>query len=673
MPSYRQASISLCFLAWESLSLASVATATEGLTELLPPGNGNYSSANAVSADGSIVTGNAPNAVFWTESKGAQSLPALNGGNRSNANGISADGTTIVGYATDGLAGNATRAVRWTNGGVTNLGTLNGGTYSFAAATSANGEVVVGSAANGPAGNVHAFRWTMVGGMQDLGLLTFGTYATGQAVSADGNIVVGEANGGNATHDVRAFRWTASDNQMISIGVLNNGNYSTASGISADGKTIIGEANDGKAANALRAFRWTAAEGMVSLGTIGGTSSQAFGISSNGNVIVGQATDNSVQNANRAFRWTAASGMQTVEQWLSSAGVRVAASTPATSQAKATNADGSVVVGLLENDHAFIARVSTFGSGMIDVGEFTRTLIAVAHPQTLAGTQADLILNGLHGSPLRGLLGAGQQSVWGGTDISQQDQLNGRGNIDAGEIGYAYGITSNLTLKASVGRTYSSSNTIYSGNTTLRGTYILPEAIYAIPDTSGYASVSAYYNVGTASIRRGYLNAGMQDASLAQANVETSALRLRFDWRNAATLASTSFTPYASISQARSQIGATTENGGGFPANWNRRSETTTQARLGIDASHDLGDGMNLIGRLEGIHRFEPNGGSSSGDLLGFGRFTFAGDTNKRDGLRAGFGVEGKAGPGYLSAMLNTSSEGKSSSTWLYASYRILF
>jgi len=45
------------------------------------------------------------------------SLGVLNGGSISSAAGVSADGAVVVGYATDGAAGNAQRAFRWTRAG----------------------------------------------------------------------------------------------------------------------------------------------------------------------------------------------------------------------------------------------------------------------------------------------------------------------------------------------------------------------------------------------------------------------------------------------------------------------------------------------------------------------------------------------------------------------------
>ena len=72
---------------------------------LLP--NGTHSSAAAVSADGTVVVGNANDssgeqAFRWTQSGGMIALGFLPGGTISKANGVSADGSTVAGYGNNG-------------------------------------------------------------------------------------------------------------------------------------------------------------------------------------------------------------------------------------------------------------------------------------------------------------------------------------------------------------------------------------------------------------------------------------------------------------------------------------------------------------------------------------------------------------------------------------------
>jgi probable HAF family extracellular repeat protein len=264
---------------------------------------GNSSWAIGVSADGSVVVGEADNALEqtrafrWTAAGGMQDLGTL-GGYWSAAIGVSADGSVVVGVTRN--AAWKYRAFRWTAaGGMQDLGTL-GGDDSWAYGVSADGSVVVGGAHNAP-GEWHAFRWTAAGGMQDLDTLG-SDWSAAFGVSADGSVVVGKAV--NAAGQGRAFRWTAAGG-MQDLGTLG-GDWSEAFGVSADGSVVVGWANN--AAGQERAFRWTAAGGMQDLGTLGGGLSAASGVSADGSVVVGWAENAAGQGL--AFRWTASGGME---------------------------------------------------------------------------------------------------------------------------------------------------------------------------------------------------------------------------------------------------------------------------------------------------------------------------------------------------------------------------
>ena len=161
--------------------------------------------------------------------------------------------------------------------------------------------------------------------------------------------------------------------------------------------------------------------------------------------------------------------------------------------------------------------------------------------------------------------------------------------------------------------TYSKHDTVFGGDTEVAGTYVMPEIVAKLSDTSLYATVSAYYNQGDADITRGYDNAGTREYGHGSTDTRTTAVRARLDWLNAITYGKTAFTPYASVTHTRTQIDAYRETGGAFPANWNRRTERSTEARLGLDAVHQLDDKLNLLGRLEGVRRFNDTGATASG------------------------------------------------------------
>jgi len=191
--------------------------------------NGN-SRAFGVSGDGNVIVGetDVPNnfggtirqAFRWTSAGGFQRLGAIDADFPSTANAVSADGAVVTG--TSGVSvriGNSlesrTRAFRWTqNGGLQNLGVLPGHEYSAATIASADGSVVVGISSTGPidrngvggrfrhavsAANSRAFYWTQQTGMQDLNTmlvaagvnLAGGTLVSATGISADGKWIGG--------------------------------------------------------------------------------------------------------------------------------------------------------------------------------------------------------------------------------------------------------------------------------------------------------------------------------------------------------------------------------------------------------------------------------------------------------------------------------------------------
>jgi probable HAF family extracellular repeat protein len=156
------------------------------------------------------------------------------------------------------------------------------------------------------------------------------------AISPDGRYIVGQGYNAATGRDEAFLLDTQGigvEEGLIWLGTLG-GSVSVAHGVSADGSVVVGGAED--AEGQLRAFRWTAARGMQDLGTLGGDSSRALGVSADGSVVVGWAENAAGQY--RAFRWTAAAGMQDLGTL---GGDR--------SVAYGVSADGSVVVGGVED------------------------------------------------------------------------------------------------------------------------------------------------------------------------------------------------------------------------------------------------------------------------------------------------------------------------------------
>jgi probable HAF family extracellular repeat protein len=123
----------------------------------------------------------------WTESGGMQPL-----GNPSwgNAWGVSADGTVVTGQASIDLV---YQAFRWTQAtGLVGLGTLPGYSGSQAFAISADGATIVGSVYGGPDETAQPMRWTEVHGMVGLGNPPGCDSGRAMGVSGDGAVIIGE-------------------------------------------------------------------------------------------------------------------------------------------------------------------------------------------------------------------------------------------------------------------------------------------------------------------------------------------------------------------------------------------------------------------------------------------------------------------------------------------------
>ena len=602
----------------------------------------------------SLVVGDSDHAMRWTASGGMRDLGTL-GGDGSSARAVSADGNVIVGFATD--SSDNFRAFRWTQGsGMVDLGTL-GGDWAMAHDTSANGSVVVGAAHNSTI--ARAFRWTQAGGMVDLGTLG-GSGSSAYGVSGDGSVVVGNSQlTGNASS--HPFRWTQAGG-MVDLGTLPGGNNAYANRVSADGNVVVGYSYIN--ATELRAFRWSGGA-MASLGSLGGDS-EANGVSADGSVIVGKS--GTAQNATyRGFRWTQGTGMQTIEQWLTAAGVNIAPGLT-TEDARGISADGSIVVGQLSNGRAFIAR----STGLIDPQQAQQSVgstgVSVVSVIFAGGT---LGFSGAHSIPLSRRVDSGKKTFWMTGDWGRATHQQDDADLGLTEAGFGYNFGP-AQINLSVGQTWARQDLDLDGHVKADGTYFLAEAL--IPLTGNlWSTLGAYVNRGDVRVRRGYLNAGLPDHSSGHPDVTIEGLRARFDWEQALVLSDASISPYVDLSHFRAKLDAYTESGGGFPARFDSRTEDTTELRLGLTADKPLTGDMKLVGLLEGVHRFDESGVRTTGEIVGLFGFDIEGEDYRQNWLRLAIGSEGTLGGGRASLMLNATTQGEAPSYWLSATWQKSF
>ena len=632
------------------------------------PGGNFTSRAFGVSANGSVVVGNSSStlsteAFRWSASGGLQGLGTLTGGTSSGSTGTSANGSVVVGFST---SSSGLQAFRWTQaGGMQGLGDLPGGIFqSQALDTSADGSVVVGrsSSVNGAD---EAFRWTSADGMQGLGDLPGGIFSSrAYAITADGSVIVG---GGASANGNEAFRWTAAGG-MQGLGDLAGGSFSSeAYEVSADGSVVVGFSSSG---NGIEAFRWSATNGMQGLGDLTGGSFQslALGVSADGNVVVGQGNS---ANGTEAFRWTQATGMQSLAAWLEDGGIT--SSDWQFSSAADISADGKTIVGnglRNGNTEAFVARANV----LVSINELSYSLANSGQALSQSLRSLNTLINGAHSRPLSRRVEAGQSTAWLAGDWGRDDHGQRSGDLGLAELGggYSFGWAQiNLT----VGRLWSEQEQEQVSRLDARSSFLLVETIIPLNQSHGlWATFGGQLAWGKNQIKRGYFNGDRLDHSDASPDTRSYSLRARLDWENAWQFGLLQLSPYGDLYHAHGKQDAYSEHGGGLPANFEQETESTSDARLGVQGSYPLGkSGFNFISLLETAHRLDDRAAGSRGEVPGLFSFELPGEVYEQNWQRLGLGIEGHLGTGKASLMLNGTTQGEMPRFWLAAAYQLAF
>ena len=354
-----------------TLAIVRIAAAQTPSFQGLPgPGANGGSSGIGISADGTVIIGNAGagvspdsngncgEAVSWTPTGTLTHLGLWGGGTCSFANGVNSNGTVIAGIGANinDSHYNVTAPYIWTNGTATILPqNINccgsppppcgaGALGLNANATGSSNAVLVGQDGSGQPGCGPGIDMEWVNGTETA-FLTWSPPKSGKAlaVSANGSVIVGNYNN-------EPFRWTSSNGTTPQVLGDFGGNSGQAYAVNADGTVVVGTAAVDIIHN--QPFRWTAATGLVAL-CPAAVSAGAYAVSADGSVVVGQAG-----NGGPAFRWTAATGCQTIQSLLNSAGVNTSGWNFI--QALGISADGTAIVGNGSNGtigEAFIAHL----------------------------------------------------------------------------------------------------------------------------------------------------------------------------------------------------------------------------------------------------------------------------------------------------------------------------
>ncbi len=409
---------------------------------------------------------------------------------------------------------------------------------------------------------------------------------------------------------------------------------------------------------------------MIDIGNLGGNRTRINAITPDGRVAVGQSGTGPDINSG-GFRWTELDGMQSIQAWLAASGITLADDIVIGS-AEGVSDDGSVITGYLEDDSFYF--IAKGDSGLITLADLEQSILGTTAAISSTRTAASLVLNGAHGHPMSRRAETGRFLAWAGGDYGQDNHGERDGSISVAEAGGGYNFGP-AQLNLAVGRTDSTQDTPFDGETDHTGTFGIVDVIIPVPSTPLFVTVTGIYQDSKLDIRRGYLNGGLPDRSDADTDATTYGGALRVDWVDAFTVAGIDITPFTKLVITRSKIDAFTETGGGFPAAYQTQRDTISDLHLGANASYALRKNVRLIATLEGVYRFQDHassiGVSVPGVTLGF--TSLAGENYKQFWLSGGLGTEYDVGAGTFSVMLNGTTEGAASNLWLATSYQYKF
>ncbi len=656
-----------------------VSTSNNTVTNVAFP-EGAWGRATALSADGKTVVGyyedENDNRVgfIWTAEHGFTSIEVPN--SSASAYAVSDDGKVVGSYRNDDGA----FGFVWNDGVLTTTPyvtdplsfSLQPILQSEAYNINRDGTTVVGALERNDE-TWHAFVWNLeTETVSDIDTLGY-SWSHANLVSKNGSTVAGD--GQLINNESKVFRWTESGGMLQINDMMVGGDmYLTAMSDAGDVLVGFGDVSAGGGTE-THAYRYIASSNNSQvgtthdLGTLGGDYSEALGISSNGNYIVGTSNIGTSQEESetyRGFRWTEDSDkMISIDEWAKS-GINTGYHT---SDARYVSDDGSVVIGMTDQNTIYVAR----SGGIIEEATFYPT-VAAANAVTVQNgvSGANTIMFGAQGNPMRNLLSVGQRSVWGTVDSGYDDNGSSDGGLALGEFGFGYGIADGVTARLSAGGTYTDQDLDVGGNVKQKGFYLSPE-VSADVGGNVYVTVGGYWGRSSIDAKRGYMNGGTLDYSNGDTDAETWGAKIRFDWLNALNVSNTDITPYVGISYARTTLDAYSETGGAFPVSYNETKDHSTIARLGADFVHPLTDTVRVLAKAEASYQFEDHSSATSGELIGISDFNLAGQDLKQFWVRGGVGAEFDVGGGTASFMVNATTQGQDPDVWVRSNFTVKF
>jgi hypothetical protein len=285
-----------------------------------------------------------------------------------------------------------------------------------------------------------------------------------------------------------------------------------------------------------------------------------------------------------------------------------------------------------------------------------------------------LLVNGAHSRPMSRRVAKGEKTFWVSGDWGNDDHDSRDGSTGLAEMGFGYNFGP-AQINLSLGKTWADQDLIHGGEVDVDGGYLMVESILPVSEEQGlYATLGAYNHWGDVDIRRRYTVGEDTETSTASTDTRTWGLRARLDWENAFSFKSARFSPYTDALYTKTKLDSYTEKSGSFPAHFDSREDDVTELRIGINGAVPIRKtAFEFIANIEGVRRFDDEGDGASGEVVGLFSFDLEEGDYDQNWLKGGVGVEGQLGKGKVSLMLNGTTEGEAPSSWVAASYQVVF
>ena len=311
------------------------------------------------------------------------------------------------------------------------------------------------------------------------------------------------------------------------------------------------------------------------------------------------------------------------------------------------------------------------------VSGFFPTLNAPASGSQLLLSSSLLNQHGAHSRPLMRRVPVGQNTFWVSGDLGRDDHGSRDGDIGLAEIGTGHNFGF-LQMNLSIGKTGSEQHYAYNGNTKGETTFILAESLIPV-SRQLWMTIGGYGSRGDLKTHRNYLLGTTVESSYGNPDVNLWGMRARLDIENAIRLSTVDMAPYVDFSYSNIHVDSFSEAGGILPVTFDKYHQSSTDLRLGCNASLPVSSNWSLVGTLEGTHRFETRAANSiSTDMNNGFQFIAEGTAYKQNWLRAALALDGKVLKNdkldcTTSLTFNITTEGEAPNIWVAANFQVAF